>query len=68
MNIAGVAQTQAMVQASTHAAGGADAVGVAVLNKAMEQAATITSQVVETAAAPPPPTDPGLGGTVDVYA
>ena len=68
MNIGGVAQNQALMQASTQAAGGADAVGVAVLDQAMEQAATITSQVVEAAAAPPPPSTPGLGDTVDVDA
>ncbi len=68
MNVAGVAQNQALMHAATQAQGGADGVGVAVLDKAMEQAATITSQVVESAAAPPPPSTPGLGGTVDVYA
>ena len=68
MNVAGVAQNQALMQAATQAQGGADGVGVAVLDKAMEQAATITSQVVESAAAPPPPTSPGLGENVDVYA
>ncbi len=68
MNVAGVSQNQAMMQAATQANGGADGVGVAMLDKAMEQAATVTSQVVETASAPPPPSTPGLGGTVDVYA
>ena len=68
MNVAGVSQNQAMMQAATQANGGADGVGVAMLDKAMEQAATVTAQVVETAAAPPPPSTPGLGGTVDVYA
>jgi hypothetical protein len=68
MNVAGVAQNQALMLAATQANGGADAVGVAVLDKAMEQAATVTSQVIESAAALPPPTTPGLGSTVDVYA
>ncbi|MEM8903146.1 MAG: putative motility protein [Actinomycetota bacterium] len=68
MNVAGVATNNAMLQAATQANGGADGVGVAVLDKAMEQAATVTSQVVESAAAPPPPSTPGLGEHADVYA
>ena len=68
MNVAGVATNNAMLKAATQANSGADGVGVAVLAKAMEQAATVTSQVVESAAAPPPSSTPGLGEHADVYA
>lgn len=67
MDVTGVAHVNATLQAATNPARSEESVGTGVLKKAMESAATITAEVVESAPKPPP-TTPGLGDNVDVYA
>lgn len=67
MDVTGVAHVNATLQAASSAGRSPDAVGTAVLKEAMESAATVTAEVVESAPRPAPST-PGLGENVDTYA